>query len=176
MPGQPVRRRRVTRRVSFTQYATAVLTTAYGISPTPTKEQRLNLADAIGTTERRVQVWFQNRRQRANVSSAAEAAAQPSDANDDAYDELADASENEDTEDAPYPVSESSAPSVVMHEPSAVPPPSPVTEGCPAEDMKMEAFTTLFPPFEVRATPTRHSHNSNSLSSSHSSRVMCHGR
>ena len=59
------RRRRVARRVAFSPYACAVLVNAFTISPTPSKDQRERLAEAIGTTERRVQVWFQNRRQRA---------------------------------------------------------------------------------------------------------------
>ena len=150
------RRRRVARRVAFSPYACAVLTTAFTISPTPSKDQRERLAEAIGTTERRVQVWFQNRRQRANSSGSAIETLrtdEPCTSSD-----VADGDDSEDPEsegeeegvDA-YPIDQCTS---IAPVPTAVPyDESRVKEGCPKDDMRMEAFTTLFPPFEVRRDP-----------------------
>ena len=44
--------------------AAAVLRRAYSVCRFPTREQRAELARELGVTERRVQVWFQNARQR----------------------------------------------------------------------------------------------------------------
>ena len=150
------RRRRAARRVAFSPFATAVLVTAFSISSTPTKEQRQKLAEAIGTTERRVQVWFQNRRQRATpgdgsappavgttaVPLSADAVAQH-DQEDDPYPIGAEDEEDEDDEDV-----ETAAPEAAVE--------TRPKEGILKEDMKMEAFTTLFPPFEVRTPLMAH--------------------
>ena len=145
-------------RASGRPYAAAVLITAFGISSTPTKEQREKLAEAIGTTERRVQVWFQNRRQRATGSSNPTGESEP-------RPEAADMSDGSDEEtdaqvDEPYPVSvlanveeeshsETVASSAAVERVLAAVPS--LKEGCVKTDLRMEAFTTLFPPFEVRA-------------------------
>lgn len=62
-------------RRAFSPFSGQVLMTAFSINRTPSKEQRECIAAAIGTTERRVQVWFQNRRQRA--AAGALSTAQP---------------------------------------------------------------------------------------------------
>lgn len=158
MPG---RRRRVARRVAFSPYATAVLVTAFSISSTPTKEQREKLAEAIGTCERRVQVWFQNRRQRAQMPPTLQVVPRPANmqtraatgtipmpgtsaTTQDAYpvcDEN-DAEDDEESDDADEP--EDVPLSVVYGDRN-------MKEGVVKENMAMTAFTTLFPPFEVRA-------------------------
>ena len=153
------RRRRVARRVAFSPYATAVLTTAFSISSTPTKEQREALAEAIGTSERRVQVWFQNRRQRAHVAPTADPVPRPIGIGTRAASASAAAASAAQSMPMPdpYPVNVGMGP--LANEdglvPVQLPPAVPIEhkslkEGLVKADMKMEAFTTLFPPFEVR--------------------------
>jgi hypothetical protein len=173
------RRRRVTRRVAFSPFATAVLTTAFGMSSTPTKEQREKLAEAIGTTERRVQVWFQNRRQRAGTGGSFTGASDgaPASASAPVLATAAASTAGSQQLPHPYPVSDDGASDVDFDvdddsdaggEEQLAPADiedhdSLMKEGVVREGMKMEAFTAIFPPFQVRARthavifgPSRH--------------------
>jgi len=143
------RRRRVARRVAFSPFATAVLVTAFSISSTPSRQQREKLAEAIGTTERRVQVWFQNRRQRSGAAGAGDGLPLPAtnattvDADDEPGTPPADtypggaADAFDDYSDDDSVAGEEQLSDPWMH------------EGVVKDNMHMEAFTTLFPPFEV---------------------------
>jgi len=146
------RRRRAARRVAFSPFATAVLVTAFSISSTPTKEQRQKLAEAIGTTERRVQVWFQNRRQRAQPSDGSA----PPAIGTTAVPLSADAVALHEQEDEPYPIgADDEEEDEDDDDVATAAPEAAVTvetrpkEGLLKDNMKMEAFTTLFPPFEM---------------------------
>ena len=140
------------RRKAFSPFSTAVLISAFGINPTPSKEQREAIAAAIGTTERRVQVWFQNRRQRISTSvktvprDEAVAASQPAPS----------------AEEPPSPPADGIAQAMPLPPAAALPTidaatlmtvmpygERPLKEGRIKDGMKMEAFTTLYPPFEI---------------------------
>ena len=157
-------RRRVARRQAFTPYAAAVLVTAFSISATPTKEQREKLAQAIGTTERRVQVWFQNRRQRTSSLGAGEAGQGP-EADETDLTSTPDASHAQIVLSDPYQIvsiaKKEGLRQLGLMNGDDVTAAAPcdevgIKEGHVKEDMRMEAFTTLFPPFEARATPRTH--------------------
>lgn len=134
------------RRRAFSPFSTAVLVSAFSINPTPSKEQREAIANAIGTTERRVQVWFQNRRQR--ISSKV----MPS--NDGI---------TESSQETGPDVGTTECQDSVSTLPGQSPPCSPalkaatvpsqliaeLNEGKVKEGMNMEVYMTLYPPFEM---------------------------
>ena len=140
------------RRRAFSPFSTQVLISAFAIDTCPSKEQREAIAAAIGTTERRVQVWFQNRRQRESSRSTAARDSESSATNVEDPLPVATVAVIEDSpasEVQGWVREDSTSANEEVVQRLLVPSPGKVSEGCPTPDMKMETFTSLYAPYEV---------------------------